>query len=166
MLIIVSKHFYMQMDINCQMGLLCLIIIAGLRTHSRRRACRLKTLIEIKLTLGSMRLTLLFGGDLIPKRCVFPPQSNMKKVWATIRRPERSEPKGVWGDWAPQEEGPSEGIRSESGEFPSPIFEHPGPKDLLVSHRTSWGILPQTPVFSLRSARCHWESSHSWSVFY
>jgi hypothetical protein len=28
-------------------------------------------------------------------------------------------------------------------------------KDLLASHRTSWGILPQTPVFSLRSARCH-----------
>jgi hypothetical protein len=27
------------------------------------------------------------------------------------------------------------------------------PKDLLVGHRTSWGILPQTPVFSLRSAR-------------
>jgi hypothetical protein len=26
----------------------------------------------------------------------------------------------------------------------------------LVSHRASWGILPQTPVFSLRSARCHW----------
>jgi hypothetical protein len=35
-----------------------------------------------------------------------------------------------------------------------PSTEHPGPKDLLVSHRTSWGILPQTPVFSLRSARC------------
>jgi hypothetical protein len=31
----------------------------------------------------------------------------------------------------------------------------PDPKDMLVSHRTSWGILPQTPVFSLRSARCH-----------
>jgi hypothetical protein len=31
-----------------------------------------------------------------------------------------------------------------------------GPK---VRHRTSWGILPQTPVFSLRSARCHWYSS-------
>jgi len=29
----------------------------------------------------------------------------------------------------------------------------------LVSHRASWGILPQTPVFSLRSARCHWQSS-------
>jgi hypothetical protein len=29
-----------------------------------------------------------------------------------------------------------------------------GPKDLLVSHRASWGILPQTLVFSLRSARC------------
>jgi hypothetical protein len=29
---------------------------------------------------------------------------------------------------------------------------------LLVSHRTSWGILPQTPVFSLRSSRCHWQS--------
>jgi hypothetical protein len=27
-------------------------------------------------------------------------------------------------------------------------------KDLLVPHRTSWGILPQTPVFSLRSACC------------
>jgi hypothetical protein len=24
---------------------------------------------------------------------------------------------------------------------------HPGPKDLLVSHRTSWGILPHTPRF-------------------
>jgi hypothetical protein len=23
-----------------------------------------------------------------------------------------------------------------------------------TSHRSSWGILPQTPVFSLRSARC------------
>src|SRR5277367_543429 len=33
-----------------------------------------------------------------------------------------------------------------------------GPKDLVLSHRTSWGILPQTPVFSLRSARCHWYS--------
>ena len=30
----------------------------------------------------------------------------------------------------------------------------PRPKDLLVSHRTSWGILPQSPVFSLRSAHC------------
>jgi hypothetical protein len=28
----------------------------------------------------------------------------------------------------------------------------------LVSHRASWGILPQTPVFSLRSARCHWHT--------
>jgi hypothetical protein len=37
--------------------------------------------------------------------------------------------------------------------------EHPGPKDLLVTHRASWGILPHTPVFSLRSARCHWYSS-------
>jgi hypothetical protein len=35
------------------------------------------------------------------------------------------------------------------------LIELPGPTDLLVSHRTSWGILPQTPVFSLRSARCH-----------
>jgi hypothetical protein len=26
----------------------------------------------------------------------------------------------------------------------------------LASHRTSWGILPQTPVFSVRSACCHW----------
>jgi hypothetical protein len=26
----------------------------------------------------------------------------------------------------------------------------------VVSHRTSWGILSQTPVFSLRSAHCHW----------
>jgi hypothetical protein len=32
------------------------------------------------------------------------------------------------------------------------VTEHPGPSHLLVSHRTSWGILPQTPVFSLRSA--------------
>jgi hypothetical protein len=39
------------------------------------------------------------------------------------------------------------------------LTEQTGPKDLLVSHRTSWGILPQTPVFSLRSARCHWHSS-------
>jgi hypothetical protein len=31
------------------------------------------------------------------------------------------------------------------------LAEYPGPKDLLVNHRTSWGILPQTPVFSLRS---------------
>jgi hypothetical protein len=31
--------------------------------------------------------------------------------------------------------------------------------DLLISHRTSWGILPQTPVFSLRSARGHGYSS-------
>jgi hypothetical protein len=29
-----------------------------------------------------------------------------------------------------------------------------GPKDLLVGHRTSWWILPQTPVFSLCSAIC------------
>ena len=36
---------------------------------------------------------------------------------------------------------------------------HPGPKDLVLSHRASWGILPQTPVFSLRSARCHWYRS-------
>jgi hypothetical protein len=28
-----------------------------------------------------------------------------------------------------------------------------------VGHRTSWGNLPQTPVFSLRSARCYWYSS-------
>jgi hypothetical protein len=35
----------------------------------------------------------------------------------------------------------------------------PGPKDLLVSSRASWGILPQTTVFSLRSARRHWHSS-------
>jgi hypothetical protein len=34
-----------------------------------------------------------------------------------------------------------------------------GPKDLLVGHRTSWGILPQTPVFSLRSTRSRWYSS-------
>jgi hypothetical protein len=27
------------------------------------------------------------------------------------------------------------------------------------SSLTSWGILPQTPVFSLRSARCHWHIS-------
>jgi hypothetical protein len=39
------------------------------------------------------------------------------------------------------------------------LTEHPGPNDLSVSYRTSWGILPQTPVFSLRSARCHWYSS-------
>jgi hypothetical protein len=39
------------------------------------------------------------------------------------------------------------------GTAPS-LTEHPGPKDLLVCYRTSWGILPQTPVFSLRSARC------------
>jgi hypothetical protein len=29
-----------------------------------------------------------------------------------------------------------------------------GPKDLTVSHRTSWGILPKIPVFSPCSARC------------
>jgi hypothetical protein len=29
-----------------------------------------------------------------------------------------------------------------------------GPMDLLVGRRTSWGILPQAPVFSLRSASC------------
>jgi hypothetical protein len=34
--------------------------------------------------------------------------------------------------------------------------EHSGPKDLLVGYRTSWGILPQTPVFSLRSAHYQW----------
>jgi hypothetical protein len=28
-----------------------------------------------------------------------------------------------------------------------------GPNELVVGHRTSWGILPQTPVFSLRPAR-------------
>ena len=39
------------------------------------------------------------------------------------------------------------------------LIEHPGPTDLLASHRTFWGILPQTPVFSLRSASCHWHSS-------
>jgi hypothetical protein len=33
------------------------------------------------------------------------------------------------------------------------LTEHPGQKDLLVTHRTSWGILPQTPVFSLRSVK-------------
>jgi hypothetical protein len=33
-----------------------------------------------------------------------------------------------------------------------------GKEGVLVSHRASWGILPQTPVFSLRSARCHWYS--------
>jgi hypothetical protein len=33
--------------------------------------------------------------------------------------------------------------------------EDPGPNDPLVRHRASWGILPQTPVFSLRSARRH-----------
>jgi hypothetical protein len=32
-----------------------------------------------------------------------------------------------------------------------------------VGHRTSWGILPQTPVFSLRSARCHWGKAPSLS---
>jgi hypothetical protein len=47
----------------------------------------------------------------------------------------------------PSYEGPSEASTEVLGS---------GPKDLLVSHRTSWGILPQTPVFSLRSARCHW----------
>jgi hypothetical protein len=31
----------------------------------------------------------------------------------------------------------------------------------LISHRASWGILPQTPVFSLRSARCYW---YSWII--
>ena len=34
-----------------------------------------------------------------------------------------------------------------------------GNPPVLVSHRTSWGILPQTPVFSLRSARCHGHGS-------
>jgi hypothetical protein len=34
-----------------------------------------------------------------------------------------------------------------------------GPKDLLVGHRISWGILLQTPVFSLRSARCRGRAS-------
>jgi hypothetical protein len=38
------------------------------------------------------------------------------------------------------------------------LTAHPGPKDMLVSHRISWGIL-QTPVFSLRSTRGHWYSS-------
>jgi hypothetical protein len=36
------------------------------------------------------------------------------------------------------------------------MTELPSPSNLLVSHRTSRGILPRTPVFSLRSARCHW----------
>jgi hypothetical protein len=45
-----------------------------------------------------------------------------------------------------------------------------GPKDLLVGHRTSWGILPQTPVFSLRSARRRDEGPNEatrgvWGVF-
>ena len=30
---------------------------------------------------------------------------------------------------------------------PGGLGVHPGPKDLLVTHRTSWGILPQTPDF-------------------
>ena len=38
------------------------------------------------------------------------------------------------------------------------LTEHPGPYLLVISHRNSWGILPQTPVFSLRSAWCHWQS--------
>jgi hypothetical protein len=38
--------------------------------------------------------------------------------------------------------------------FIAALIEHPGPKDLLVSHRTSWGVLPQTLVFSLRSRPC------------
>jgi hypothetical protein len=46
------------------------------------------------------------------------------------------------------------------GEDPpgNPIWCRTGPKDLLVGHRISWGILPQTPVFSLRSARCRGQS--------
>jgi hypothetical protein len=51
---------------------------------------------------------------------------------------ERSEKTGVWGR-IPQE------VR---------FGVWAGPEGLLVGHRTSWGILPQTPVFSLRSARC------------
>jgi hypothetical protein len=34
-----------------------------------------------------------------------------------------------------------------------------GPKDLRVGSRTSWGILPQTPVLLLSSARCRMYSS-------
>jgi hypothetical protein len=36
-----------------------------------------------------------------------------------------------------------------------------------LRHRTSWGILPQTPVFSLRSALSHWYSSNNclcWNI--
>ena len=32
-----------------------------------------------------------------------------------------------------------------------------------MGHRYSWGILPQTPVFSLRSACCHWGTAPSLS---
>jgi hypothetical protein len=38
-------------------------------------------------------------------------------------------------------------------------YTPPFRQSLSKSYRTSWGILPQTPVFSLRSARCHWYSS-------
>jgi hypothetical protein len=43
--------------------------------------------------------------------------------------------------------------------FLTALTELPAPSDLFVCHRTSWGILPQTPVLSLRSACCRWNTS-------
>jgi hypothetical protein len=57
------------------------------------------------------------------------------------------------GDPPPNPRFPAPLGTLQIGTAPS-LTEHPGPKDLLVCHRTSWGILPQTPVFSLLSARC------------
>jgi hypothetical protein len=53
-----------------------------------------------------------------------------------------------------------------------PERSEPGGGGLQVSDRGSWGVLPQTPVFSLRSGRCHWHSSitalteHQWRHFW
>jgi hypothetical protein len=63
---------------------------------------------------------------------------------------------GFWSNLRRKPASPGPALGELDGWIKTPLTEHPRPKDLLVSHRTSWGILPQTPVFSLRSARCHW----------
>jgi hypothetical protein len=42
---------------------------------------------------------------------------------------------------------------------PASLCSGSGPKGLMVGHRISWGILSQTPVFSLRSVRCRGRAS-------
>ena len=65
---------------------------------------------------------------------------------------------------SPQDEGKRRCMHGRSFfEMDDPSYQlsllrETGPTDLLACHRTSWGILPQTPVFSLRSARCHWHN--------